>query len=354
LPAIGVGMIGLGGISTRAHLPGYMEIPGKAKIVALCDVNRKSFEPFAEVYGAKEYSDYHDLLADPDVQVVDICLPHFLHGEVAFAAAKAKKHVLVEKPIATNLDQASNVIQAAKENKVKLMVAENTRFVEAYRITKRLIDDQRLGKICLARTIIAGSEIKNLSNPKNWSGKKAMAGGGVIFDAGVHSFYLLEWLVGRIKSIYAASIRSLPDLPSDIEDNATGLVRFESGAVANFSLSDTAEIPWTERLELYGTQGGLMVDMLSERPVQVFSIAKRSNDQNKWWGRYGDVSWEEPFFQHSAMDWKFTSIKKEVQHFITCVAENVDPLVTGEDGRRAIEIALKAYESAETGREVQT
>jgi len=343
----------LGGIANRAHFPGYLEIPDKAKVVALCDMNRNTLESLSKACNAKMYSNYHDLLSDPDVRVVDICLPHFLHGEVATAAAKAKKHVLVEKPIATSLDQASSAIGAARENNVKLMVAENTRFVEAYKVTKRLLDSNMIGDVCLARTIIAGSEIKTLSKPQSWSGKKSMAGGGVIFDAGVHSFYLLEWLLGRIKSIYAATIRFLPSLPSDIEDNATGLLRFESGAFANFSMSDTSEIPWTERLELYGTQGGLMVDMLSERPVQLFSITKRSKDQNMWWGRYGDVSWEAPFFQHSAMDWKFTSIKKEVQHFISCVAEDTNPLVSGEDGKRAIEIALKAYESAALGKEVE-
>jgi UDP-N-acetylglucosamine 3-dehydrogenase len=339
-------MIGLGGVGTWGHMPGYEQIPDQAKITALCDLNPGTINEAAAKHGAKTYSDYHQLLLDPNVDMVDICLPHFLHGEVALAAARAKKHVLCEKPFALDLSVADEIIEAAKNNGLKLMVAENTRFVKAYEVAKSFLDKKSIGDVSLVRTYLGGSEMIRLSDPDNWIGKKAKAGGGVLMDSGVHSYYLLEWMVGRIRKVFASTSVFKKDLYADVEDNATVSFEFEGGALGVSSFSNTTEAPWTERLELYGTKGSIIVDMLAERPLQVYSTVKRSDDMSDWWSWYGDVSWEEPYIMHSAMDWKAASMRKEVQHFVACIKEGSDPLVTGKDGRRNVEIALKALESA--------
>ncbi len=339
-------MIGLGGVGTWGHLPGYEQIPDKAEIVALCDVNPGTINEAAAKHGAKTYSDYEQLLADPKIEMVDICLPHFLHAKVALAAAKAKKHVLCEKPFTLDLAAADEIIQTTKDNGKKLMVAENTRFVTAYEVAKSFLDKKSIGDVSLARTYLGGSEMIRLSDPDNWIGKKAKAGGGVLMDSGVHSYYLLEWMVGRIKKVFAATAVFKKDLYADVEDNAAVNFEFEGGALGVSSFSNTTEAPWTERLELYGTKGSVIVDMLAERPVQIYSTVNRSDDMSDWWSFYGDVSWQEPYITHSAMDWKAASMRREVAHFVNCVREGSDPLVSGKDGKRNVEIALKALESA--------
>jgi predicted dehydrogenase len=341
-----VGMIGLGGVGSWGHLPGYEQIPDQAKIAALCDVNPGSINEAAAKLGAKTYSDYNDLLADKEVDMVDICLPHFLHGKVALAAAKAGKHVLCEKPFTLDLTLADEIIQTTRDNGLRLMVAENTRFVKAYEVARSFLDKKAIGDVCLARTYLGGSEMIRLSDPDNWIGKKAKAGGGVMMDSGVHSYYLLEWMVGRIRRVFASTSVFRKDLYADVEDNAVVSFEFENGALGVSSFSNTTEAPWTERLELYGTKGSLIVDMLAERPVQVYSTVNRSDDMSDWWSWYGDVSWQEPYIMHSAMDWKAASMRREVQHFVSCVKEGTDPLVSGTDGKRNVEIALKALESA--------
>jgi UDP-N-acetyl-2-amino-2-deoxyglucuronate dehydrogenase len=348
LDKIRVGMIGVGGIGTWGHLVGYEQIPEEAQLVAFCDTNPEAVKGPAEKHSAKAYSDYNDLLQDPNVDMVDICLPHYLHGRVALAAAKAKKHILCEKPFTVSLKEADDVINAAKENGVTLMVAENTRFIRAYEVAKTFLDQKEIGDVCHVRTYLGGSEMYRLSKPDNWIGKKEKAGGGAIMDSGVHTFYLLEWFVGRISKLFAASSVFRKDLYQDVEDNAVVSFQFENGAIGTSSFSNTTEAPWTERLELYGINGSLIVDMLSEHPVQLFSTQNRSKDRSKWWGRFGDTSWEQPYFEHSAMDWKWTSWRKEVKHFVTSLREKSQPLVTGADGRRNVEIALKALESAQT------
>jgi predicted dehydrogenase len=343
-------MIGLGGVGTWGHLPGYEQIPEEAKIVAFCDVNPGVINEPATKHGAKTYSDYKELLANPEIEMVDICLPHFLHGRVALDAAKAGKNVLCEKPFTLSLEEADSIINTTKDKGLKLMVAENTRFVKAYEVARSFLDKKAIGDVCLARTYLGGSEMIRLSDPDNWIGKKATAGGGVLMDSGVHSYYLLEWMVGRIKRVFAVTSVFVKGMYADVEDNAMVSWEFEGGALGTSSFSNTTEAPWTERLELYGTKGSLIVDMLSEHPVQVFSTVKRSEDMSDWWGWYGDVSWEEPFLEHSAMDWKQWSMRKEVQHFVSCVREGTEPLVSGADGRRNVELALKALESAKVSK----
>ena len=343
-----VGMIGLGGVGTWGHLPGYEQIPEEAKLAAFCDLNPGVINEPAHKHGAKTYSDYNQLLADPEIDMVDIALPHFMHGRVALAAAKAGKHVLCEKPFVIDLAEADAIIQTTKDKGLKLMVAENTRFVKAYEVARTFLDKEAIGKVCLARTYLGGSEMIRLSDPDNWIGQANKAGGGTMMDSGVHSYYLLRWMVGDMKRVFAASSTFLKDLYQDVEDNAVVTYEFENGAIGTSQFSNTTEAPWTERLELYGTKGSLIVDMLAERPLQVFSTKERSKDMDDWWSYYGDVSWEEPFMDHSAMGWKAASMRKEVQHFVRCVREDKRPLVSGEDGRRDVEIALKAIESAKT------
>jgi UDP-N-acetylglucosamine 3-dehydrogenase len=352
LSRVGIGIIGLGGISTWGHLPGYLDIPRECRVVAMCDKVPESVESKATLYNARAYTDYEKLLQDPEVEAVDIVLPHYLHAKVALAAIEAGKHVLVEKPFTTTVEEADSVITAAKDRGVKLMVAENTRFVDAYIVARKLLDRKVIGEICFVRTYIGGSEMPRLRDPKNWRGKAATAGGGVLLDAGVHSFYLVQWMVGAIRAVQASTTNFLPDLPIDVEDNATGTLKFENGALGNFSLTDTTEAPWTEILELYGVNGSLKVDMLSERPLQIYSTKGKAIDPSDWWSSYGELGWSEPFIRHSAFEWKTNSIRREVQEFVRYVAQGQVAPVSGEDGRRAVKVALRAYESVRLGREV--
>jgi predicted dehydrogenase len=341
-------MVGLGGVGTWGHLPGYEQIPDDAKLVAFCDVKLSNVEKPAKRHGAKIYTDYNELFSDPEVDIVDIALPHYLHGPVALAAAKAKKHIICEKPFVLDLQQADEIIQTCKDNGRKLMVAENTRFVKAYEVAKTLLDRKVVGDVCLARTYLGGSEMHRLAKPDNWIGQQDKAGGGPLMDSGVHSYYLLRWMVGEFSRVYAHSSVFKKDLYQNVEDNATVLYEFQSGAIGSSMFSNTTEAPWTERLEIYGTKGSLIVDMLQEKPISLFSTVGRSGKMEDWWGRYGDISWQEPFIDHSAMTWKMMSWRREVQHFVMCVKQDQQPLVSGEDGKRDVEIAQNALESAKS------
>jgi len=348
---VNVGLIGAGIMGTYGHFPGYMEIPNKAKVVAVCDKNPKAVENIVEKSGAKGYASYQELLDDPLVDAVDICLPHNLHGPVVLAALRAGKNVIVEKPFTLDLEQADQAIDEAKNKGLKLMVAENMRFIKAYDVAKRLLDSGTIGNLCYVRGYTGGPN-EDSSDPSNWRIRVAEAGGGTIMDDGIHCFYLFRWFVGEVKSVYAVTTKFGKSAVSEVEDNAVGTLRFENGALGIFGFSTTTASPWTEELQLFGTKGSIFVDFLASNPLRVFSSVRRSDNRADWWSRYGDVSWEYPFVEHSTSEWVTSSMRKEVQHFVDCILNNKQPLVTGEDGKKAVQLCLKAYESARLGREV--
>lgn len=338
-------------MGTYGHFPGYMEIPTKAQVIAVCDKNPKAIQNIVEKSGAKGYSSYEDLLSESSVDAVDICLPHNLHGPVALAALKSGKHVITEKPFTIDLAQADQVIAEAKARGRKLMVAENMRFIKAYDVAKRLVDAGTIGDLCYVRGYTGGPNDES-TDPSNWRIRAAESGGGTMMDDGIHCFYLFRWFVGDIKSVFAVTTKYRKNEMSEVEDNAVGTLRFSNGALGIFGFSTTTASPWTEELQLFGTKGSISVNFLASNPLRVFSTVRRSTNPSQWWSRYGDVSWEEPFVEHSTTEWVTSSMRREVQHFVDCIQNDTQPLVTGEDGKRAVELCLKAYESARLGKEV--
>ena len=164
---VGFGLIGLGRISA-AHRKGLRDAREHARLVAVCDSNRDLACAVAAEHGARAYFDYRDLLADGEVEAVDLPLPHNLHFEIAQAALEAGKHVLLEKPMAPTERQCAALIELAGERGVLVSVAENTRFVRAYIEAARLLRDGSLGAIRFVRTLIYGSSVARLSDLTSW------------------------------------------------------------------------------------------------------------------------------------------------------------------------------------------
>ena len=203
-----VGMIGAGGISYM-HEAGYSEIDDLCELVAFCDLDEEQARSRAEPHQARAYTAYQDLLADPNVEMVDITVPHHLHYPIALAALEKGKHVLVEKPMAMTAAQAWELIEAAQRMNVCFTVAENTHFVAAYQEAERVLQAGTLGEIRLVRTCIAGSEVERIKDQANWVGNSETQ--GVLLDSGVHTFYLLKWLFGGVTDIQAIAYKLLPE-----------------------------------------------------------------------------------------------------------------------------------------------
>jgi UDP-N-acetyl-2-amino-2-deoxyglucuronate dehydrogenase len=332
---IRVGLVGVGG-AAYMHEIGYKSSSEFAEIVAMCDVNEKGVAKRAKNLNARVYTDYHELVSDPAIDLVDICTPHFLHYEVALAALEQKKHVFVEKPITVRSEQAMELINKAKEAGVKLSVAENTRFVKSYLETEKILKEGLLGDIRTVRTLIGGSEVPRIKFGNSWVGKKPY--GGAILDMCVHTFYLFKWLFGGLHDVRGFSSKIIPE--GEMEDNAVVLGHLANGAEIITNVSCTMEIPWTERLEIYGSKGGLIVDHLASPTLKYFK---------------GGMNFEGVGVEAVPYDprgWKYLSFVEEVKDFVNAVYEDRLPTIDPMDGYYAVKGVEAVEESIASGRQV--
>jgi predicted dehydrogenase len=329
---IGVGLIGLGSIS-YAHEAGYAEMGEACEIVALCDINEEEVNNRIGMYaGAKGYTRYQELLADPRVDLVDITVPHVMHYEIAKAALEQGKHVLVEKPITVRSEQGEELISLSKKKGLKFSVAENTHFVTAYLKAEEILKQGILGTILTVRTLIAGSEVYRIKDPNLWHGKAPY--GGVILDSSVHNFYLFNWLFGGVRDVLGFASKIIPE--GEVEDNGLILGHLANGAEFQLNTSCTFEIPWTERVEIYGSLGGMIIDQLAN-PVVKYYLG--SNDID------GIVVDDVPF---DPMAWKFNSMIAEIKDFVAAVIEDRPPRIDPADALYALKAAEAVARSIET------
>jgi UDP-N-acetyl-2-amino-2-deoxyglucuronate dehydrogenase len=323
-----VGMIGLGAISF-AHEAGFAEMGEVCEIVAMCDINEEDAANRAAMYGAGAYRRYQDLLENPAVDLVDITVPHDLHYEIALAALNQGKHVLVEKPITVKSEQGEELIARARQLGLIFSVAENTRFVTAYQKAEQILKTGILGEIWTVRTLIAGSEVYRLKDPRLWHGKAPY--GGVILDSAVHNFYLFKWLFGGVRDVWGFASKIVPE--GEMEDNGLILGHLANGAEFQLNTSCTMEIPWTERVEIYGSKGGMIIDQLVE-PVLKYYLGSGDID--------GTIVSDVPF---DPFAWKFNSMVEEIKDFVTAVIEEQPPLIDPADALYALKAAEAVYQS---------
>ncbi len=327
-----VGLIGLGSISF-VHEAGFSEMSERCQIAAMCDIHEEEVTNRITMYeGCRGYTDYHDLLDDPTIDLVDVTAPHELHYPIAKAALQRGKHVLVEKPITVESSQGAELIELAHTKGLKLTVAENTRFVSAYRKAEQILQQGILGDIWSVRTLIAGSEVYRIKDPALWHGKAPY--GGVILDSAVHNFYLFKWLFGGVKEVLGFASKIVPE--GEMEDNALILGHLANGAEFQLNTSCTFEIPWTERLEVYGSKGGMLIDQ-NVNPVVKYYLG--SNDID------GTTVEDVPF---DPLGWKWASMLEEIKDFVNAVAEDRPPLVDPADALYALRAVEAVNRSIET------
>jgi UDP-N-acetyl-2-amino-2-deoxyglucuronate dehydrogenase len=331
---LNVAILGAGLIAPN-HAAGFQEVPDLAQVVAVCDTNRENAETLATMFDAQVTTDYHDLLTDPKIDLIDVLLPHHLHYTVAMDIIASKKHLLLEKPIALTYKQSLEICEFAKISGIHFGVAENTRFIRAYIEAEKIIRDGRLGKITLIRTFLPANERMRLSSREFW-GKQLEMGGGTLIDSGPHTFYLLKWMFGEIKEL-AAYTSQIYDVKSEVEDNADVRGKMSSGADFLSSFTFTAEVPHSERLEIYGTTGSLVIDQLVNPPVKFYSEPMD----------FDGTGIDGP--EYDPMGWHYFSIVEEVKDFVRTVVENRPPTVDPLDCCYAVKVIEKAYESVKSG-----
>jgi predicted dehydrogenase len=312
-------------------------------MVSAFDANYENAKKLADIYNLTVSKTYQDLLKNDEIDAVLITLPHYLHTELSVAAAEAGKNILCEKPMAPTLEECDTMIRAARKAGVKLMIAENHRFLPAHGLIKKIIDDGLIGKPLVVRGYEGVDETTDLSKPDNWKNTPEKSGGGVLMDAGEHKFAVLNWIIGPVASAYCWLAKQVIKLKNKAEDNAMTFLKFESGCIGEVVVSDTVFSPPTNRHEFYGTEGTLLEDHAWKKPIQIFSTAKEAGENRNQW--YSPEVEHDPF-----PGYYIISFHNEDEHFAECVIEDKEPDYTPEEAKNAVAVALLCYLSAKTGK----
>lgn len=317
----------------RFHLQGISAMPELTRLAGVCDVNEERAREMAGTYGADFYtSDYAALLRREDVDVITLCVPHDLHRDMAVAAAKAGKHVLVEKPLAMTLAQADDIIAAAKENNVKLMTGHNMRYLGQHAAAKALIDQDVIGKPYLLT-----ATVHVYSHTGGFRTILKHMGGGTLIDSGVHRFDLIRWIMGDVKRVYGKTGRFL-NFQMEGEDTAVVVLEFESGAIGTFSCSWVAKAyQHEETLQVFGPKGSVMATYYAQ------TLEVRSDTPPENWQEHSKF-----VYSISQAD----SMRMELADFARAIQNDTTPPITGEDGRKSLELTLATYRASETGQPV--
>ena len=309
---VNVGVIGVGAMGEN-HVRVYHKME-EANLMGVSDVSERALKKIEKKYGAKGYTDYCELLANPEIEVVSVCVPTTFHHAVVMEAIKHKKHVLVEKPIAFTLTEAEEMIAAAKEAAVILATGHVERFNPAVQKAKELIDDGVIGDIVSAFAKRVGPLPPRIKDV------------GVSIDLAIHDLDIMNYLFEEeITQVYGTMNSSFDD--SEFEDHAEIMVSFDNESTGIIEVNWLT--PYKRReLELTGTAGIISVDYI-QQSIEVFG--KFAQDI--------EIVHEEP-------------LKGELKSFLNSVVEEKEPVITGEDGLKALKMVIAANKSSKEHRPV--
>lgn len=235
-----------------------------AELVAVCDSSPERAREYAAKYGVKAYTDYSELLNNPDIDAISICTPSGMHAEQSIKALKADKHVLVEKPMALTAKDAKAVCDAADASDKTLSVVFQMRYTEDIAYIKRVIDEGRLGKLTFCDLYMKYWRDPTYYAASAWRGTFAMDGGGALMNQGIHGVDIMHYLCGTPRLIGARAKTRVHDI--ETEDTAAALVEYPSGALGVMEASTSSNPGFERRIEINGSRGyAMIIDMQIEK-----------------------------------------------------------------------------------------
>jgi predicted dehydrogenase len=335
---LGVAIVGLGRISVNEMLPAFGQSK-HAKPVALVTGDRAKGLKIAHQYNIPEssvlsYQDFEKLAQMPDVQAVYIALPNSMHVEYTVRAARAGKHVLCEKPMATSVADCEKMIDACKKAGKKLMIAYRSQYEPMDRALAKMVRDKQFG----ALKEFSSVNSQDMGDPQHWRLKRALAGGGALPDVGLYCINAARFLSGEEPTEVIGNVWSTPGDARfrEVEESCQFIMRFPSGFMASCSTSYAAHksqffrlngaTAWAEMDPAYAYHG------LKLKVTRVVDGKEQGSD----------VQIEEK-----------NQFAAEMDHFAQCIRQNIEPHTPGEEGLQDQRIMEAIYESARKGRPVK-
>lgn len=319
----------------------------RAEVIGVTAID--NLDEFSKKYNIpNSYDDYHKMLKDEDIDLVSVCVPNFLHKEVAIAAAEAGKHIVCEKPLATTLEDGREILAKAKENKVKLMYAEDWIFAPALQKLKSICGEGAIGDVLYlkAKECHPGSHSR-------YAQKLNYCGGGAMIHLGIHPIGWVRWFKGKevvevTGHISGGGDKNLKHSYFEGEDWSAAMLTFEDRTRAFVEGNYITCGGLDDIIEVYGNKGVIKANLSQGSPLSVYSLDGYSYAIEKAEITKG---WTKPAIDEEAA----LGYTDEIAHFVDCVLEDKEPIwgVRGEDGLVALKITMAIYESARTGRAIK-
>jgi predicted dehydrogenase len=338
---IKVGIVGSGFVGD-IHAAAFKGWVRDAEVMAVASPHNAS--KFARERGIQAaFDDYRDLIKDKELDVIDICIPNDLHCQVAVEAAKAGKHIIIEKPLCVTLEQADEMIETCEKAGVLLMYAEELLFAPKYVRVKTLIEENAIGEPFLAKQ----SE-EHPGPHMSWFWDVNRSGGGVMIDMGCHSIEYTRWILGKpkVKSVTAFMGTYVHQGRTLGEDHSYAIIEYEGNKIAMVENSWTKGGGVDDHCEVYGQKGHTYADLLRGSSLLTYSeegygyaVEKAGTTKGYTFTMFEEI-------------WNY-GFPQEMQHFIDCVLGKQTCTETGEDGREVLKIMYAAYQSAGQGRKIE-
>jgi len=340
---VNVGVLGYGFVQETFHLPSYKEI-AEANVLAIAGRRKKRAEEVARKFGVKKVYSGDDFIekacSDPEIDVIDIGLPNFLHRKAAEIAAENGKHIICEKPLARSVDDAKAMLDAVERYGVINCYAENQVFFPQTVRVKEMIENGAIGRVFWVR-----SREAHFGPHSAWFWNPELAGGGALMDMGCHSVEVARYMIGK-KPVEASAWSATLVHDTKAEDNSVALVRYEGGELGQAENSWAAHGGLDLRFEIYGSDGAIFIDTTRETGIRVFTVAPEEKVGYVVEKAEAKRGWMYPIWREHEL----YGYLPELQHFISCIGRDEKPRETFRDGYIVNCILDACYRSVKAGK----
>ncbi len=342
---VGFGIIGLGSVAkTHAYA---LERSENCTLEAVYSPHSDKAEAVSKEYGCSSYTNLDDFFNNDKVEVVLIATPSGLHEDAAVTALKAKKHVLIEKPIEINEEKAERIIEEGKKNGRLVGGIFQNRFYDAPLLIRKAIDAGRFGRIVMVEASFKWLRSQSYYDSGAWRGTLDIDGGGVLMNQGIHAIDLLQWFGGDVESV-SGFISTLSHERIEVEDNGVAALRFKNGALGVINGSTSIYPGFRRRIEVCGTEGSAVLE--DEALVSwVFKDERREDDEiRQKYALPGSTCGG----SSNAADINWVGHQRQFDDFALSIRGVKDPLVGGEEALKSVRLIKCIYKSAEEKKEV--
>jgi predicted dehydrogenase len=349
-------IIGCGKVS---HLhAAALQQGSNTELTAIYSRSLEKAQEFADKYEILAFNDIEKMIIEAGIESVVVCTPHPFHADAVIKAASTGANCLVEKPLASSLQDCDAMIQACKENKVKLGVVSQRRFYAPVQRLRKAIDEGKIGNPVFGTINMLGWRDKNYYDSDEWRGTWRMEGGGVLVNQAPHQLDIFQWLMGPIDEVYGVW-RNLNHPYIEVEDTALAIVKFKSGAIGNIIVSNSQKPGIYGKVHVHGsngasvgvqTDGGAMfiagMSSIAEPPViDLWTFPGEERMLDEWKNEDSDF-----FNSINAMEYY---MKLQNEDFANAILHDRKPMTSGEEGRITVEIFTAIYRSTRDNQPVK-